>query len=99
MSHGESVSRQAPLPEDARLLRARLHVENGQALTDDDVLLLPLGLLRDLVAYADERLLVNKGLLAAAKQPEEKPVDLTTVSTDDLIRECFRRDLLTWSAS
>lgn len=101
MSRGESVSRQEPLPEDSRLLRARLHVENGEALADDEVLLLPIGLLRDLVAYADERLAVNRGLMAAAKQsePEDKPVDLSTVDSGLLFTTLAERGLITVSRS
>lgn len=84
----EATSRQQVLTEDARLSTARqvLAAEaaagNGNTLTDA---------LEDLLDFAEERLRVNRGLLAAAKPSTSQTFDLTLTSDADLLAEVKRR--------
>lgn len=70
----EATTRQERLPEDKRLMMAREYAEKH---SDGGVRLV----LADLIAYCEERLAVNRGLLAQSKpqEPVSQPTLLSSL--------------------
>lgn len=88
LAEQEKTSRQEPTAEDRRLTAARALYE------DLDSEQAPV--LGDLIAFAEERLKVNRGLLAQQKAPENQ-TEPSALSDDALIFELAKRGLITVS--
>lgn len=79
--------------DDERLTAVVDYLAENHTRPDDEFGMVTLGDLRGLVAFARERLAVNRGLLAQQRQPSQpsETFDLALVTDEDLLREVAAR--------